>query len=97
MEVKSINLYNTLSNPSDSKFTKEDKAVNFSMLLNNALNRVNELQLESEEYNTLLSIGEVDNLHDVTIATEKANVALQLTLSIRNKIVEASFLNNFKS
>ena len=31
----------------------------------------------------------MDNLHDITIAAEKANIALQLTLSIRNKIVEA--------
>ncbi len=65
------------------------KNKDFSEILNNALDNVNRLQLESEEYRNLLITGEIDNLHDVTIAQEKANIALQLTLSIRNKMVEA--------
>lgn len=89
MEVKSINLYNNLLKTNNSETAKKEENVDFSNYLNSALDRVNELQLESEKYNMLLSIGEVDNLHDVTIAAEKANVALQLTLTIRNKIVEA--------
>ncbi len=66
---------------------KED--LKFSNLLEESLDKVNQLQREKEEYKNLLITGEVDNLHDITIATEKANIALQLTLSIRNKIVEA--------
>ncbi|MCF6466318.1 flagellar hook-basal body complex protein FliE [Clostridium sp. Cult2] len=61
----------------------------FSLFLNKVLDRVNDLQLENDEYKRLLITGDVDNLHDVTIAQEKANVSLQLTLSIRNKVVEA--------
>lgn len=61
----------------------------FSSLLGNALDKVNQLQLESDEYKKLLVTGDVDNLHDVTIAAEKANISLQLTLAIRNKVVEA--------
>ena len=49
----------------------------------------NRLQLEKDEYRNLLITGELDNLHDLTIAQEKADIALQLTLSIRNKIVDA--------
>ncbi|WP_313756572.1 flagellar hook-basal body complex protein FliE [Tissierella sp.] len=62
---------------------------NFGDLLTKALNQVNQLQLESDDYKQMLVLGQVDNLHDVAIAAEKANVALQITMSIRNKVVEA--------
>ncbi|HHV46962.1 MAG TPA: flagellar hook-basal body complex protein FliE [Tissierellia bacterium] len=87
MDIKSIGLSNTLTNMLQTSTKKEIS--DFSSLLDNALNRVNQLQMESDRYKVLLSIGEVDNLHDVTIAAEKANIALQLTLSIRNKVIEA--------
>ncbi|MFS8541974.1 MAG: flagellar hook-basal body complex protein FliE, partial [Tissierellales bacterium] len=66
-----------------------DNNLQFSSLLKDALNKVNALQLQSDEYKQLLATGDVDNLHDVTIAAEKASIALQLTLAIRNKVVEA--------
>ncbi len=89
MEVRSIRLNNALAETISDHVSKKDKSTDFYSVLNEALNRVNQLQIESQQQNMLLSIGEVDNLHDVTIAAEKANIALQLTLSIRNKIVEA--------
>jgi flagellar hook-basal body complex protein FliE len=61
----------------------------FGDLLTKSLNQVNQLQLDNDEYKQMLVFGQVDNLHDVAIATEKANVALQITMSIRNKVVEA--------
>ena len=67
--------------------SKEDKQ--FSLFLKDALDRVNERQIVSDEYKRLLATGDVDNLHDVTIAAEKANISLQLTLGIRNKVLEA--------
>lgn len=90
MEIKTIGL-NNLSLPlekssQDSKLKDENQ---FSTYLTNALDRVNERQIVSDEYKKLLVTGDVDNLHDVTIAAEKANVSLQLTLGIRNKVVEA--------
>ncbi|NLJ79136.1 MAG: flagellar hook-basal body complex protein FliE [Tissierellia bacterium] len=61
----------------------------FGSFLNNALDRINEQQLIGDEYQRRLATGDVDNLHDVTIAQEKANVSLQLALGVRNKIIEA--------
>jgi flagellar hook-basal body complex protein FliE len=61
----------------------------FGDYLKNSIDEVNRLQVESQNYKNLLAIGEVDNLHDVMIAAEKANIALQLTMSIRNKVVDA--------
>ncbi|CCQ97483.1 Flagellar hook-basal body complex protein FliE [[Clostridium] ultunense Esp] len=90
MEIKTIGLNNHILPNDGLNGDFESKNDNqFSLFLNKALDRVNELQLESDEYKRLLITGDVDNLHDVAIAQEKANISLQLTLSIRNKVVEA--------
>jgi flagellar hook-basal body complex protein FliE len=89
MDIKSIGLNSTLLNTNNLQTSMKKNISDFSSILENALNKVNQLQIESDNYKMLLSIGEVDNLHDVTIAAEKANIALQLTLSVRNKVVEA--------
>jgi len=90
MIIRTINLENpTIAGNNEVKTIPKDEDKQFSSLLKNALDKVNELQIQSEEYKQLLATGEVDSIHDVTIAAEKASVALQLTLSIRNKVVEA--------
>lgn len=90
MEIRSINVENpTIPKRGESVQASKRESLKFSEVLHNALQKVNSLQIESDEYRNLLITGEVDNLHDVTIAQEKANIALQLTLSIRNKVVEA--------
>lgn len=61
----------------------------FNDFLKNALDEVNQLQTESESYTKLLALGQVENIHDVTIASDKAKIALQMTLAIRNKVVDA--------
>ena len=90
MEIRTIGLNNSSlpleKSIQDSKLKDENQ---FSTYLTNALDRVNERQIVSDQYKKLLVTGDVDNLHDVTIAAEKANVSLQLTLGIRNKVVEA--------
>jgi flagellar hook-basal body complex protein FliE len=90
VEIKTISLNNSILTSGElnlnSKLQDRNK---FSSFLNAALNKVNRLQVESDEYKKLLVTGDVDNLHDVTIAAEKANISLQLTLGIRNKVVEA--------
>ena len=35
------------------------------------------------------ALGETDNTHDLTIAMEKASTALQYTVAIRDKVMEA--------
>ncbi|WP_026893856.1 flagellar hook-basal body complex protein FliE [Clostridiisalibacter paucivorans] len=66
-----------------------DNKINFSQYLKSALDDVNSLQLESEKYKEMMAVGKVDNIHEVMIASEKASIALQLTTSIRNKVVDA--------
>ena len=68
---------------------KADRNGEFQELLKGYINEVNELQLKAEEMDRKLAAGEVENVHEVTIAAERAALALELTIEIRNKVVEA--------
>ena len=61
----------------------------FGTYLKDALSEVNQLQLASEEQNKLLAAGEVSDISQVVVAGQKAEIALQLTLQLRNRAVSA--------
>jgi flagellar hook-basal body complex protein FliE len=69
--------------------SEETQGLDFSKFLNDAINKVNEIQLDSTELTNEFAAGKTDNIHEVLIAGEKADVALQLTMQIRNKILDA--------
>ncbi|ARD49292.1 flagellar hook-basal body complex protein FliE [Sporosarcina sp. P37] len=62
---------------------------NFSAMLNNAIHQVNEKQTISDTMTTRLVKGEDVDLHNVMIAAQKASIALNATVEMRNKVVEA--------
>lgn len=68
---------------------EKTKSVSFGQYLNSAIQQVNNLQLESEKLNEAMAFGLTDNLHQVMIASEKAGLALQFTMQVRNKIMDA--------
>ncbi|WP_350445929.1 flagellar hook-basal body complex protein FliE [Anaeromonas frigoriresistens] len=82
-------LSNILSNSDKIKITDNKDKINFGDFLNNSLNEVNSLQKQDETLKNMLTVGEVENIHSGMIATEKADLALQLTLNIRNKVIDA--------
>ena len=61
----------------------------FQEMLKGYLDEVNKLQLKSEELDRQLAAGTLENIHEATIAATKAALALELTIQIRNKVVEA--------
>jgi flagellar hook-basal body complex protein FliE len=83
--VNQINIDSKINIPESSK----NNGVSFSGFLNSAINEVNNLQKESEKLNEAFALGQTDNIHQVMIASEKAEMALQFTLQIRNKFLDA--------
>ncbi len=73
----------------DTQRKDNAKSASFADFLNTAISQVNDLQLQSESLNTALAAGKTDNIHQVMVAAEKAEIALQFTLQVRNKILEA--------
>ncbi len=61
----------------------------FGEYLGDALQKANQLQIDSDNMNTALAAGQIQDVSQVVIAGEKADIALQLTLQVRNRAVEA--------
>ena len=61
----------------------------FGATLKNAISQVNDLSDISDQKVTDLVQGGQGDVHNVMIAVEKADVAFQLMMQVRNKIVNA--------
>ncbi|MDD4146281.1 MAG: flagellar hook-basal body complex protein FliE [Clostridia bacterium] len=88
MEIKGINSLSALEFGKNNNQVK-DNVQNFGDFLKNALSKVNTTQLQAEQMTSDFVIGNNVELHQVVLATEKAALALQLTMQIRNKVIEA--------
>ncbi len=69
--------------------TKSDKSASFMDYLTGALGQVDALQKDAASSAEKLALGDESYLHNTMIAYEKANLALQLTVEVRNRMVEA--------
>jgi len=64
--------------------------VDFSGLMKNAVDQVNATQKASGELKTAFEMGDPNvNLADVMIASQKATVAFEATMQVRNKLINA--------
>lgn len=61
----------------------------FANTLKEAIDKVNDYQVQSDTLTNKLIQGEDVELHDVMIAAQKANITLNATIEIRNKVIEA--------
>ena len=64
-------------------------AATFQQAFAGAIGQTNDLQTAAKDIQKRLIVGEDIQLHDVMIAAEKGKLAFELTLQIRNKMVEA--------
>lgn len=87
MKVLSLNTNEklTFNNP----IKKQNHEMSFKEFLKESIEKVNELQQNSKKLSEMFALGKVDNLHQVMISVEKASLALQLSIQIRNKLLDA--------
>lgn len=64
-------------------------SASFADTLENAVMKVNDLQQTADVKMQKLATGETTDIADVKIAAEKADIALRLMTSIRNKMIDA--------
>lgn len=69
--------------------TDGQSAESFEKVLGKALNEVNDLQITAMDLDAKLASGQLEYIHQAVAAAEKAELALQLTIQARNKIIEA--------
>ena len=64
----------------------------FQTMLNGAIdniNNTNNLLSDAENAEISFAMGETENTHDLIIALQKASTALQYTIAVRDKFMEA--------
>jgi flagellar hook-basal body complex protein FliE len=71
------------------KTTVETPIESFGNLLNHQLQKVDQAQTKADELSQKLVSGTEVELHDVLIAAEEAKLMLEMTVQIRNKVIEA--------
>ncbi|MBO5514811.1 MAG: flagellar hook-basal body complex protein FliE [Schwartzia sp.] len=67
----------------------EPEVKTFGQYMIDALKQTNDLQKKSDAMNAALAAGEVDDISQVVIAGQKAEIALQLTMQVRNRALSA--------
>lgn len=61
----------------------------FGQMLKDSLEKVNSMQKDAEKASMDLASGKSQDIHNTMIAVEKADVAFQLLMQVRNKIIAA--------
>jgi len=72
--------------------SQSDNNSDFASILNTSMNLINETNdyaNAAEQAEIQFALGEMTNSHDLSIAQEKANIALQYTVAVRDKVLEA--------
>lgn len=88
---------NEIGNISTGTFSLEDfkkaektkETPDFGSVLKKSIEEVNRLQLEADKEAENFALGKTDNIHKVMLTAEKADIALQFTIQIRNKVIDA--------
>ena len=78
---------NTIDNT--NKNLNESDKVNFTDVLNNAVNKVNDSQVKANTDIEALIKGDDITMHEVMLSTQEAQISMQLMLEMRNKLYDA--------
>ena len=82
----------TISRITPLKNTEEASGNVFESFLNTAidnLNTTNSYLSDAENEEIKFALGETENTHDLAVALQKASTALQYTVAVRDKLLEA--------
>jgi flagellar hook-basal body complex protein FliE len=67
----------------------KNDGVSFKKTMSNFLNEVNTMQVKADESIQKMAAGEITDVHQVMNSVQEANVAFNLMMEIRNKVIDA--------
>lgn len=80
---------NNLQKTDKIEKTPAESQTNFAEMLKATINNVNDAQAESELKTDALAKGEIDDLHEVMIAGQKASILTETTVQVQRKVIDA--------
>ncbi len=88
MEISQINnLVTSFANTGSSKSSETTSS--FTDILSDAMGNAQDTEMSVQGQNAALLTGETDDLHTPLIEAQKAELALNLAIQIRNKVISA--------
>lgn len=90
--INSLDAYNTIFDTNNTSEITTDNTAAFDNLFNSAVEMYKEadsLQNQAEQAEIDFSLGYATSTHDLAIAQQKANISLQYTVKVTNKVLEA--------
>lgn len=87
--MSAISQLTPIRTPSVNKPTPAEVSQEFSSFLSDAMGKVNQAQVESSNLADKFAAGEITDVHQLTVAGQKASVMLQMTMQVRNKMIES--------
>jgi len=89
LEINALTPFQPIqSQAAQNRKTPAEVTKGFSAYLSEALDKVNQAQVESARLADQFAAGNAE-IHQVTIAGQKASVLLELTVQVRNKVIES--------
>jgi flagellar hook-basal body complex protein FliE len=89
MQINPLSSGSVIDSISPFKQDEKKSGKSFSEILNQSLENAKQTEQNNKEANLELLAGEDSSLHDSMIEAEKAELALELTIQIRNKVIDA--------
>lgn len=87
--VGSIGRHLPIASPTVPTPKPSDAAIDFSAILGDAIEEVNDLQTRAGEDVKKVMTGEISDIHSAMIAVQKADVSFQMMMQVRNKLISA--------
>jgi len=78
-----------LGKPNSQQSPKAGGSASFSDTLKGFMSDVNNMQQKADESIKKMAVGEITDVHQVMSSVEEANVAFNMMMEIRNKVMDA--------
>ncbi|MDD3343964.1 MAG: flagellar hook-basal body complex protein FliE [Sulfurospirillaceae bacterium] len=86
--IDKISSLNNVLNASNTEKV-ESSSTDFSKILKESLEEVNDTQVKGDRAMADIATGEVKDLHQAAIAINKAEISMKMMLEVRNKALSA--------
>jgi|AntRauTorckE6833_2_1112554.scaffolds.fasta_scaffold03600_6 flagellar hook-basal body complex protein FliE len=73
----------------DNGMQKTSGTTGFADMLADAVGQTNEAQLDADKAAVALQTGKAENLHEVMLSMEEADISMRLLVQMRNKAMDA--------